>query len=135
VSGSNGTYLLIRDNLRPVCWHTDVLDGTDFFTVEVPAGRGLVTYYVLFFLHLETRRHPLSKNDDSVCASRIYRRPRSDVLFIPVVEVVVGGVRHERLLTHIAEHGATGSGGRSSNRVFLDGLRSRRARLRFPGHS
>jgi putative transposase len=34
----------------------DVLAGTDFFTVEVLTWRGLVTYYVLFFLHLETRR-------------------------------------------------------------------------------
>lgn len=34
----------------------DVLAGTDFFTVEVLTRRGLVTYYVLFFLHLESRR-------------------------------------------------------------------------------
>ena len=33
-----------------------VLAGTDFFTVEVLSWRGLVTYYVLFFLQLETRR-------------------------------------------------------------------------------
>jgi hypothetical protein len=33
-----------------------VLAGADFFTVEVLKWRGLVTYYVLFFLHLETRR-------------------------------------------------------------------------------
>ena len=33
-----------------------VLAGTDFFTVEVLTWRELVTYYVLFFLHLETRR-------------------------------------------------------------------------------
>jgi transposase InsO family protein len=33
-----------------------VLAGTDFFTVEVLTWRGLVTYYVLFFLHLESRR-------------------------------------------------------------------------------
>jgi hypothetical protein len=33
-----------------------VLAGTDFFTVEVLSWRGLVTYYVLFFLRLETRR-------------------------------------------------------------------------------
>ena len=31
----------------------DVLAGTDFFTVEVLTWRGLVTYYVLFFIHLE----------------------------------------------------------------------------------
>ena len=33
-----------------------VLAGTDFFTVEVLTLRGLVTFYVLFFIHLETRR-------------------------------------------------------------------------------
>lgn len=36
--------------------HMDVLAGCDFFTVEVLSWRGLVTYYVLFFLHLESRR-------------------------------------------------------------------------------
>ncbi len=36
--------------------HMDVLAGTDFFTVEVLTLRGLVTYYVLFFIHLESRR-------------------------------------------------------------------------------
>src|SRR5215470_13234254 len=36
--------------------HMGVLAGTDFFTVEVLTWRGLVTYYVLFFLHLESRR-------------------------------------------------------------------------------
>ena len=36
--------------------HLAVLAGADFFTVEVLTWRGLVTYYVLFFLHLETRR-------------------------------------------------------------------------------
>jgi len=34
--------------------------GVDFFTVEVLTWRGLVTYYVLFFLHLETRRVSLA---------------------------------------------------------------------------
>ena len=36
--------------------HMSVLAGADFFTVEVLTWRGLVTYYVLFFLHLESRR-------------------------------------------------------------------------------
>ena len=36
--------------------HMDVLSGADFFTVEVLTWRGLVTYYVLFFLHLESRQ-------------------------------------------------------------------------------
>ena len=38
----------------------DVLAGTAFFTVEVLSWRGLVTYYVLFFIHLETRRVTLA---------------------------------------------------------------------------
>ncbi len=39
-----------------------VLAGTDFFTVEVLTWRGMVTYYVLFFLHLETRRVTIAIN-------------------------------------------------------------------------
>ncbi len=34
----------------------DVLAATDFFTTEVWTQGGLVTYYVLFFIHLATRR-------------------------------------------------------------------------------
>jgi len=34
--------------------HLAVLVGTDFFTVEVLTLRGLVTYYVLLFIHLES---------------------------------------------------------------------------------
>ena len=36
--------------------HLDVLAGTDFFTVEVFTLRGSITYYVLFFIRLETRK-------------------------------------------------------------------------------
>src|SRR6202521_2578210 len=36
--------------------HLAVLAGTDFFSVEVFTLRGLVTYYVLFFIHLESRK-------------------------------------------------------------------------------
>ena len=36
--------------------HMSVLAGTDFCTVEVLTLRGLITYYVLFFIHLESRR-------------------------------------------------------------------------------
>jgi putative transposase len=35
--------------------HMDLLAGTDFFTAVLTL-RGLVTYYVLFFIHLESRR-------------------------------------------------------------------------------
>jgi hypothetical protein len=36
--------------------HMNALAGCNFFMVEVLTWRGLVTYYVLFFLHLESRR-------------------------------------------------------------------------------
>jgi len=36
--------------------HMAVLAGTDFFTVEVLTLRGLVTYYVPFFIRIESRR-------------------------------------------------------------------------------
>ena len=36
--------------------HLALLAGTDFFTVEVLTLHGLATYYVLFFIHLESRR-------------------------------------------------------------------------------
>jgi transposase InsO family protein len=61
--------ILRRHGIRPVperskttTWkefirrHRDVLAGTDFFTVEVLTWRGLVTYDVLFFIHLDSRR-------------------------------------------------------------------------------
>jgi putative transposase len=47
---------------RPTTWsafirtHLALLAGTDFFTAEVLTLRGLMTYYVLFFIHLESRR-------------------------------------------------------------------------------
>ena len=36
--------------------HLDVLVATDFFTAEVWTRGGLVTYYVLFFIHLGSRK-------------------------------------------------------------------------------
>ena len=39
-----------------IATHMAVLAGADFFTVEVLTWRGLATYYVLFFLHLDSRR-------------------------------------------------------------------------------
>jgi putative transposase len=40
--------------------HRDVLVGMDFFTAEVLTLKGLLTYYVLFFIHLETRQVSLA---------------------------------------------------------------------------
>jgi len=36
--------------------HMEVLVETDFFTTEVWTAAGLVTYYVLFFIHLASRK-------------------------------------------------------------------------------
>ena len=47
---------------RTITWaafirtHLALLAGTDFFTAEMLTPRGLVTYYVLFFIHLKSRR-------------------------------------------------------------------------------
>lgn len=46
--------------------HMAVMVGTDFFTVEVLTLRGLKTFYVLFFLHLESRR---------ICLAGVTRHP------------------------------------------------------------
>ena len=40
--------------------HMDTLWATDFFTKEVWTGFGKVTYYVLFFIHIGTRRVHIS---------------------------------------------------------------------------
>ena len=40
--------------------HLDVLAGTDFFTVAVLTLRGLVTYYLRFFIPLESRKVEIS---------------------------------------------------------------------------
>jgi transposase InsO family protein len=40
--------------------HMDVLVATDFFTAEVWTLGGLVTYYVLFFIHLGSRKIPVA---------------------------------------------------------------------------
>jgi putative transposase len=58
--------LLLRRENRLSRWkdfirsHMEVLVGTDFFAVEVLTLKGLVTYYVLFFIHLESRRVSLA---------------------------------------------------------------------------
>lgn len=68
-----------------------VLAATDFFTVEVLTWRGLATYYVLFFIHLDSRRvslagltkHSHRRVDDTDSSQRHRRQlriPRWDVL-------------------------------------------------------
>ena len=43
--------------------HMDVLVATDFFTAEVWTKAGLVTYYVLFFIQLASRKGPRGRRD------------------------------------------------------------------------
>ena len=51
-----------EERKRHVTWaqfirrHKDVLWATDFFTTEVWTSTGLTTFYVLFFIHVQTRR-------------------------------------------------------------------------------
>ena len=47
-----------------------VLAGIDFFTVEVLTWRGLATYYILFFIHLESHRVKL----DALLKANLIRR-------------------------------------------------------------
>ena len=69
VSGQTVGNVLRRHGLSPAperrhttAWaefiraHMALLAGTDFFTAEVLTLRGLITYYVLFFIHLESRK-------------------------------------------------------------------------------
>jgi putative transposase len=69
VSDTTVGNVLRKHGLPPVCerkrettWsefirsHMDVLVATDFFTTEVWSCFGLVTYYILFFIHVGTRK-------------------------------------------------------------------------------
>jgi len=55
-----------KDSIRA---HMAVLVATDFFTVEVLTLRGLITYYVLFFIHWESRR---------ICLAGVTRHPNQE---------------------------------------------------------
>jgi transposase InsO family protein len=61
--------------------HLAVLAGIDFFTVEVLSWRGLVTYYVLFFIHLESRRVSLAgitRHPDQIWMQQMARNATGD---------------------------------------------------------
>ena len=57
-----------------------MLAGTDFFTVEVLTWRGLVTYYVLFFIHLDSRRISIDGITDHPDASWMSQVARNATL-------------------------------------------------------
>jgi len=56
--------------------HMDVLAGADFFTVEVLTWRGLITYYILFFIEIGSRRVSLggiTRHPDSCWMEQVAR--------------------------------------------------------------
>ena len=90
--------------------HMAVLAGTDFFTVEVLTWRGLVTHYVLFFIHLETRR---------VSLAGLTRHPTSEWMLQMArnaTDESSGVLRGHRYLLHDRDTKFCAA--------FLDGLRS-----------
>ena len=74
--------------------HMAVLTGTDFFTVEVLTWRGLVTYYVLFFVQLETRRITLAGLTRHPTADWMVQMSRN------AVDEETGYLRGQRYLLH-----------------------------------
>jgi putative transposase len=74
--------------------HMAVLAGTDFFTVEVLTWRGLVTYYVLFFLHLDTRRVTLAGITRHPTGAWMTQMARN------AVDETSGCLRHHRYVLH-----------------------------------
>ena len=74
--------------------HMSVLAGTDFFSVEVLTWRGLTTYYVLFFLNLETRRITLAGMTRHPTQSWIIQMARN------AVDDTSGALRQCRYLLH-----------------------------------
>jgi len=71
-----------------------VLAGVDFFTVEVLTWRGLATYYVLFFLHLETRRASLAAITRHPTESWMEQMARN------AIDEASGHLRQHRYLLH-----------------------------------
>jgi len=74
--------------------HMAVLVATDFFTVEVLTLKGLITYYVLFFIHLESRR---------ICLAGVTRHPDQEWMEQMARNVTMedsGFLIHRRYLLH-----------------------------------
>src|SRR5262245_46154062 len=74
--------------------HMAVLAATDFFTVEVLTRRGLMTYYVLLFIHLESRK---------ICVAGVTRHPDQEWMEQMARNVTMedsGFLIHKRYLLH-----------------------------------
>jgi len=90
--------------------HMAVLAGTDFFTVEVLTWLGLATYYVLFFIHLESRRVSLAGLTKHPTTEWMRQMARN------ATEESAGFLRGQRYLLHDRDTKFSAS--------FLDVLRS-----------
>ena len=63
------------EGVHPVA-HGRARFGTDFFTVEVLTWRGLITYYILFFIEIGSRRVSLggiTRSPDSCWMEQVAR--------------------------------------------------------------
>jgi putative transposase len=74
--------------------HTAVLSGIDFFTVEVLTWRGLITYYVLFVIQLETRRVTLAGFTRHPTEEWMQQIARN------LTDIDSGALRHQKYLLH-----------------------------------
>jgi putative transposase len=76
--------------------HMAVLAGMDFFKVEVLTWRGLATYYVLFFLHLETRRVTIAGITQNPTEEWMVQMPRKAVDVIDGTLLSIRYALHDR---------------------------------------
>jgi putative transposase len=71
-----------------------VMTGMDFFTVEVLTWRGLITYYVLFVIQLETRKVILAGIPRSPTAEWMQQGARN------LTDSESGALTHQQYLLH-----------------------------------
>jgi len=74
--------------------HMAVLSGMDFFTAEVLTWRGPATYYVLFLIHLETRRVTLAGMTQHPTEEWLQQVARN------LTDAQAGALRGQRYLLH-----------------------------------
>jgi hypothetical protein len=84
------------------------------FSVDIEINQIKKPAFVASFQSADAHTKRINPGTNSRAHPEFVGDRARDLLFVRLEEVVVGGVRHQRLLPHIIEHGATRSGGRSS---------------------